>query len=160
MSLAHPKPTPREKSKPKPLRRSRLKRVPVALKRGKGIRQRSNSELSKLIRLADRLFADLVKRPGRCRLRHRRCFGPLDTAHHVSRTFSAVRWDLDNASPLCRHAHRYYTDRPAAWARRWRRWIGDAKADRVEQRAREGMRLTVPVMECIVAGLKAAGGKA
>lgn len=65
---------------------------------------------------ADRLFAALVRRRGRCEscgtTRHLQC------AHIHSRRYVRVRWDPDNCVCLCAGCHMYYTDNPlefAAW---------------------------------------------
>ncbi len=144
-----PKPTKRGPKAKRPIRRSCR---PVArrarIRTNVRPRRQRDSRLAALIREADRLFSLSVRAKSPLA-------GPLDCCHHISRTAYAVRWNLDNATAMPREAHEYYTRRPKLWRKTWRKWIGDAKADRLEQLAREGVRLSVPYMEAIVAGLKA-----
>lgn len=86
------------------------------LHRGKRPNRARKTSAGKMTREADRLFALAIKnRDGwRCVI-----FGCIrdgvQTAHHISRRYRQVRWDMENASALCAGHHVYYTHRPLEW---------------------------------------------
>lgn len=43
------------------------------------------------------------------------CNGMLQCCHRMSRRYLAVRWDLQNAVPMCAGHHVYYTYHPLEW---------------------------------------------
>lgn len=153
MTLALEKPAPRG---PKP--RTRIARGapprrscrPIA--RRARPRQIRRTETAALVREADRLFSKLVLRVPVCRNCGKRA---TDTAHHISRRYTATRWNLDNASPLCRRCHDGFTADPDLWEETWRRWVGFNVAARLTALAISGARKTEAWMYLIVAGLKA-----
>jgi hypothetical protein len=90
--------------------------------------------VNKLIRRADRLFSALILRRAVCEICHRR--PSTDTAHHISRTFKAVRWALENASAACRECHQAYTLEPDAWRDWWEYKVGEKVARDLWEEAR------------------------
>ncbi len=78
------------------------------------------------VHAADMLFSTQVRESlgGACWAAGRRieaqhrvtqCSGNLQCAHIVSRRYRALRWDSENAVPLCGGHHTYFTARPAHW---------------------------------------------
>jgi hypothetical protein len=66
---------------------------------------------------ADALFSSLIRAHGTCE----RCgkSGRLETSHWLSRRFSNIRTDFDNAFCLCSACHRWWHNDPTAatdWA--------------------------------------------
>lgn len=120
MRLRFPKPPARE---PKPPKRLVRNSSPIGRKTRPN-RQRKTSR-GKMGRLADKLFSLIVRHPGKC-VYHaaptvdsgaEACGGSLQCAHIVSRIYRSVRWDEQNAMPLCAGAHRYFTGRALEWER-------------------------------------------
>jgi len=78
-----------------------------------------------LKRKADRLFRTIVRRDQVCTYHldaERAPFeplmghgGPIQCAHLVTRGRHTVRWDEDNAMPLCSGAHVWFTHNPNQW---------------------------------------------
>jgi hypothetical protein len=68
---------------------------------------------------ADVLFARLVRGSlnGRCFADHVRptCAGYIQCCHIISRSYHAIRWDFDNAVPMCAAHHMYFTHHPLEW---------------------------------------------
>ena len=87
---------------------SRGPKPKVRIPRNARIRQHSLTRHSKLEKLADDLWALIVRstaaRCARCRLR------PVQQADHlVSRRYRATRWVISNGCPLCAGCHRLVT---------------------------------------------------
>lgn len=63
----------------------------------------------KLIKEADKLFSELVRRKGMCE----KCGSVknLQCAHVISRTNKHLRWNRDNALCLCLRCHLYWAHR-------------------------------------------------
>lgn len=98
---------------------------------------------------ADVLFSKIVRtRDGRCVAAGTdttECKGVLQCAHIISRSYKAIRCNLDNAVTLCQAHHMYYTYRPDEWKwwvdtnlpNRWRRLMKEAlEYRRVDWKAR------------------------
>ena len=102
-------------------------------------------------RKADRLFSAWIRRrDGACLANERRpdsCESPLflQCAHIHTRSYSATRYDPDNAITLCRSCHLYFTHRPLEW----RAFVDDLKGrdyyDQLGHRALRGARALVGV---------------
>ena len=62
---------------------------------------------------ADRLFSELIRKPGKCYL----CSSTfhLQCAHIISRGYKAVRYNPENALCLCQKCHFFYTYKPIEW---------------------------------------------
>jgi hypothetical protein len=62
---------------------------------------------------ADHLFSLIVRSKGFCE----NCGGNsfVQTAHWLSRRYSNIRTDFDNAFCLCASCHRFFTADPTAW---------------------------------------------
>jgi len=91
---------------------------------------------------ATRLHSEIVRGRGRCEAQGydgQGCAGPLETAHIVSRRYSATRTDLDNALCLCSGHHRYFTADPIGWTRFVDGYLGVAKADGIRAKAHAGV---------------------
>lgn len=105
----------------KPEKRAPRPRKRIA--RGKAPNKVRKTSRGALGRLADKLFSLIVRAQGDCRYHHygvmrlSDCKGPMQPAHIVSRSYRSIRWDEDNAMPLCAGAHRYFTARPVEWKR-------------------------------------------
>lgn len=75
------------------------------------------SQRKKLIKKLDAVFSKIIRIPGKCL----RCgFGPpdrsLQASHIWTRHNMSVRWDLENAKPLCGGCHIWWHAHPAeAW---------------------------------------------
>ena len=134
---AAPKPTKRDKSKPKPI------------KRGKPPARVRQTKAGKAKHAADRKWAEGVKAKGSCAAlgmflgasygTHIGCGGgPIDAAHILRRGYLATRHDVRNGLPLCRDIHEYYTKRPLAFERFCRELIGDALYDELRAKALGG----------------------
>lgn len=61
---------------------------------------------------ADRLFSQLVRARGACEKCGERDYSKLQTAHIISRRYSATRTDPRNAWCLCARCHLRLTDHP------------------------------------------------
>lgn len=103
-----PKP-PRRGSKPK----CRLNRV-------------RKTSRAKLVREADALWAQIVKRAGVCDFSAQglfsgyyphSCFGSLQAMHGISRRYYGTRWLPINGFSGCQKTHLYYSMRPQEWDR-------------------------------------------
>jgi len=66
---------------------------------------------------ADRLFARHVRESGPCIAAGFRfpCGGIMECAHIITRARLAIRWDEQNAVPLCSGHHVWFTHNPDAW---------------------------------------------
>lgn len=125
LAMTIPKPLPREKRPKRPIARKARPRKVRKTSRGK------------LTREADRLFSLIVREPGRCWAFGRQHAGPLQCAHILSRSYRSVRWEEDNAVPLCAGCHRFYTSRPVEWRGDIIAWMGREILEALEQRALE-----------------------
>lgn len=94
----------------------------MTLARAKGARGR-----------ADRAFSKLVRSRGFCERCGRTEF--LQTAHIVSRRYSATRTDLCNALCLDARCHRYFTDHPVEWTLWLENYIGLPEYLRLKDKA-------------------------
>lgn len=123
-------------------RKTALKRSTAALRRSKPPARARRSPAGVQKRLADREWAEAVKRGKVCAGLGRNIsstYGthigcgpwPVDAAHVMSRTFPATRHDPGNGMPLCRGVHRYFTERPLAWERFCRSLLGDYEYERL-----------------------------
>lgn len=102
----------------KPSKRS--KKPPKRIARGKRPGRVRKTSRGAMGRKADALFSKIVREPDACGYHGRGygiCAGPLQCAHLISRSYRSVRWDENNAIPLCAGAHRYFTNRPVEWER-------------------------------------------
>lgn len=74
----------------------------------------------------DKRAGDLVRARGVCEAAgtkwHRKCSGPLQWCHGVSRRHFSLRWDLLNAWSMCAAAHSYFTYHPFEWHEFMQRW--------------------------------------
>jgi 5-methylcytosine-specific restriction endonuclease McrA len=63
--------------------------------------------------IADNIFSKIVRKKGLCIKCGQSQFSvPLECAHIVGRANIALRWDANNAIPLCRDCHRWAHDKP------------------------------------------------
>lgn len=71
----------------------------------------------KLIKQADKLFAELIHKRGKCE----RCgkITSLQTAHIIPRTNKNLRWNPDNALLLCVACHLYWFHKNPLEAMEW-----------------------------------------
>jgi hypothetical protein len=107
---------------PKPKRVSR-ERKPIA--RGKAPNKKRKTSRAAQGRKADALFSLIVRNPQVCTYHldaERGEFEPLmshggciQCAHKVTRGRRTVRWDEENAMPLCSGAHVWFTHNPDEW---------------------------------------------
>lgn len=81
----------------------------------------------------DEMFARIVRAPGKCW--HCGGFTAIQCAHLLSRSYRSVRWDEENAVPLCRSCHVRYTHRPVEWHLVLERRFGREQMDRLRHRA-------------------------
>jgi len=82
---------------------------------------------------ADKLFSRIVRDAGKCQ----RCgrTDNLQTAHIISRKYSATRTDLLNAWCLCAQCHRRLTDWPREHSHYITETIGSTKYDELRAKA-------------------------
>lgn len=73
--------------------------------------------LSKKIKLADKLFSELVRSRGKCE--HCGKTTSLQCAHIISRTNKHLRWNEDNALSLCVRCHLYWSHRNPLEFTKW-----------------------------------------
>lgn len=66
---------------------------------------------------ADRLFSLVVRSRGACEACGERDYTKLQTAHIISRRFSATRCDESNALCACAKCHMFWTDHPVEFAK-------------------------------------------
>lgn len=83
----------------------------------------------------DKLFSQIVRSAGKCQ----RCGGTenLQTAHIISRKYSATRTDLLNAWCLDAKCHRRLTDWPREHSRYITETIGSAKYEELRDKAEQ-----------------------
>lgn len=85
---------------------------------------------------ADRLFSLYIRRGGVCD----RCGASdpkqLQCAHIFSRRYFATRWEEDNAMPLCKGCHVYFTHNPIQWEDFCRERLGP-RYDTLRQQAQD-----------------------
>lgn len=135
---------------PKP--RKPIKRSTAPLKRTSKPARVRRSSAGQAKAKADRAWSEAVKAKGPCVAlgvwtgatvgfeyttlhQHVKCFGPIDPAHIMSRTFPATRHEVANGVPLCRAAHDWFTPRPLAWEAFCRQLLGDQEYDRLYAKA-------------------------
>lgn len=101
-----------------------LSRKPLA--RGKLPRRERKTSRAKMVREADALWAQIVRRPGVCDFDgcglfpdayDHECFGSLQAMHGISRRYYGTRWLLINGFCGCQRVHLFYTMRPQEWDR-------------------------------------------
>lgn len=86
-------------------------------------KKRKRPSRKNLSKMADQMFSQKVRESGPCAAQgyrselyiHDRCSGVVQCAHVIGRRYRSVRWDPDNAVPLCAGAHLYFTSRPEEW---------------------------------------------
>lgn len=161
MTLAFPKPEPPVRVR-RPLAKGRrpiarkvgIRRGCVLRKAGKParktrVRAQGKSELASMVRAADALFSKLIRaRDPMCAVC--KTEPSTDCAHHMPRTFAAVRWDMDNASGLCRRSHRFMTANPYLWQLWWTKKLGLERATELESTARAGASQRIAVEEALL----------
>lgn len=102
-------------------------------------------------RKADGLFSRWIRRrDGACLANESRpesCESPLflQCAHIHTRSYSATRYDPDNAITLCRSCHLYFTHRPLEWREFIDQLKGLSYYDQIGRRALAGARALVGV---------------
>jgi hypothetical protein len=62
----------------------------------------------------------------------------LECAHWISRRYSNIRTDFDNAFCLCSSHHRWFTDHPTEWGR----WTIEQRGEATYQRLLEASQKT------------------
>lgn len=136
---------------PKPLRTPRPRKPIQRRSRPSKVRKTSRG---KMTREADRLFSLIVRKGSVCYggLRGRKCAGPLQCAHVVSRSYRSTRWADDGAISLCAGCHRYFTSRPVEWRGFLIEWFGREWLEGIEQRA---LKVWDKDLEGVLARLKA-----
>jgi DNA polymerase III alpha subunit len=88
---------------------------------------------------ADRLFSQLIRSRGRCESCGSTSY--LQTAHVVSRRFSATRCDENNALCLCAKCHHHYTDHPVEWGRFVVEHMGETAYEWLRDKALHGAKV-------------------
>lgn len=84
---------------------------------------------------ATKLHSRIVRSRGACEKCGERNFLLLQTAHIISRRYSATRTDETNAFCLCAACHRYYTDWPKEFSRFITDKIGTEKYEQLKAKA-------------------------
>ena len=108
--------------------------------------------MKRLEERADKLFRDHVKaRDGRCLMASFACWGELECAHIIRRSFKATRWEPINAVTLCSEHHRWYTEHPLAWTAWATEHLGPDTYAALVERAYKGSR---PDVRAIVEDLR------
>jgi hypothetical protein len=132
---------------PKPPRTERKARRPIARKsRPAKVRK---TPRSKLKRMADKLWSQIVRAAGKCRI----CGSEerLQAAHGFSRSYLGTRWDLRNGWCLCAADHVFYTHRPLEWGEFMHSELGPVLYDELRKQA---MARCIPDYEAVIAELK------
>lgn len=134
---AVPKPAPREKKVPQPLKRTAIKRKAPRHKKRK-----PRDEKSKLIKLLDAEAKAVVNtRDGNRCLRCGR--GKPEVQIHWAHVFScsthSIRWDPENAMTLCSGCHRFWWHKEPAEATRWFEGLFPGRIERLEIKKRESV---------------------
>ena len=71
--------------------------------------------LAALKRKADKLAGDLCRKRNKCASCGK--VGQVEWAHVIPRSqTSLIRWESDNALPICTFCHRMFTDNPNKWS--------------------------------------------
>ena len=94
--------------------------------------------MGKLAKEADRLWAKVIKLPGKCAI----CGKgepevQLQAAHLASRRYRNTRWALDNGVPLCAGHHVAYTFDPLGWEDWLIERLGEEGYRALKRRARQ-----------------------
>lgn len=109
---------------PKPPKRGPRPKRPIS--RGKRPRRVRKTSRAKLVREADALWAQIVKRAGVCDFSAQglfpteyphECLGPLQAMHGISRRYYPTRWLPMNGFAGCARVHLGYSMHPQEWDR-------------------------------------------
>lgn len=85
----------------------------------------------------DKLFSQYIRSVGFCENCHRGAHEvQLQCAHWISRRYSNIRCDPDNAFCLCAGCHRWFTDHPTEFGK----WAVEARGEATYQRLLEASR--------------------
>lgn len=86
---------------------------------------------------ADKLFSKIIRARGVCQRCGESNYSQLQTAHIITRKYSAVRTCEENAWCLCARCHRRLTDWPREHSRYITETIGSEKYDQLRARAED-----------------------
>jgi len=131
---------------PKPVKRVRP-RKPIA--RTSRPRKQRKTPRAKLKRMADKLWSEIVRSAGKCRI----CGSTerLQAAHGFSRRYLGTRHDLRNGWCLCSGCHMASTHHPLMWDDFMRQELGDL----YEPLRAKALAKCIPDYEAVIAELKA-----
>ncbi len=104
---------------------------------------------------ADVLFSKIIRSAGVCRRCGETEYAKLQTAHILSRRYSATRTDTSAAICLCWTCHRFFTDNPVEWTDWLDITIGRAEYLRLKMKAQEPRKFGKQFWEAEIVRLKA-----
>jgi hypothetical protein len=142
------------------MKRTTIKRSTKPIRRNARPRKRRRGSQAALGRLADKLWARLVRRNGVCELAGHpckpglKCSGVIQAGHGWSRRYRGTRWLPINGVAICSAHHVALTHDPIAWDDFLREFWGQPTYDALRKLAiRTTKDLDLPA---IVAGLDGA----
>ena len=94
--------------------------------------------MAKWVKKCDKIFSEAIKYRDHWRCVETGATDNLQTAHVISRSYKAIRWDMDNAMCLSARRHAWYTYHPIEWRAFCVKYLGKQKYEALEKKAREG----------------------
>jgi len=108
---------------------------------------------AKLIKKADKLFAEIVRKRGRCQ----RCgkTDNLQCAHLHSRSKKSVRWNFDNAFCLNAGCHLFWAHQEPVEFVEWAKaMLGEDRYVELNELARIPRKWSITDLEILIAGME------
>jgi predicted restriction endonuclease len=104
----------------------------------------------------DIVFSKLIRAMAGNRCEYcRKKDGQIDCAHIFGRRHRNTRWDIENAVALCRHHHRYFTERPVDFVTWLENYKGKPSLDELRVKAHQVKKWTKEEKEEMYLDLKA-----
>lgn len=91
--------------------------------------------MAKWVKKCDKIFSELIKHRDQWKCVETGTTNNLQTAHVISRSYKAIRWDMDNAVCLSAKRHMYYTHHPIEWRTFCIKHLGRKKYEALETQA-------------------------
>ena len=101
----------------------------------------------------DVVFSELIKYRDGWRCVETKARHNLQTAHVISRSYLATRWNMDNAVTLTAGRHVWYTHNPLEWREFCLKRLGKERYEELEKKARARRKWTVPELKELYAEL-------
>ena len=101
----------------------------------------------------DKVFSELIKTRDHWRCVETGATTNLQTAHLISRSYLATRWELDNAVTLTAGRHVWYTHNPLEWREFCFKRLSKERYEELEKKTRARRKWTVSELEELYAEL-------